>query len=64
MLVTGPTGSGKSTTLASLINEINETRDDHILTIEDPIEFLHSHKKLHRQPARGRRRRAVASRSA
>ena len=45
MLVTGPTGSGKSTTLASIINEINETRDDHILTIEDPIEFLHSHKK-------------------
>ena len=51
---TGPTGSGKSTTLASIINEINETRDDHILTIEDPIEFLHSHKQLHRQPARDR----------
>ena len=45
VLVTGPTGSGKSTTLASIVNEINETRDDHILTIEDPIEFLHSHKK-------------------
>jgi twitching motility protein PilT len=45
VLVTGPTGSGKSTTLASLINEINETRDEHILTIEDPIEFMHSHKK-------------------
>jgi twitching motility protein PilT len=45
VLVTGPTGSGKSTTLASIINEINETRDEHILTIEDPIEFLHSHKK-------------------
>jgi twitching motility protein PilT len=45
VLVTGPTGSGKSTTLASLINEINETRDDHILTIEDPIEFLHRHKR-------------------
>ena len=45
VLVTGPTGSGKSTTLASLINEINETRDEHILTIEDPIEFLHKHKK-------------------
>jgi twitching motility protein PilT len=42
VLVTGPTGSGKSTTLASLINEINETRDEHIITIEDPIEFLHS----------------------
>ena len=45
MLVTGPTGSGKSTTLASMINEINETRDEHIMTIEDPIEFLHRHKK-------------------
>src|SRR4051812_32899197 len=45
VLVTGPTGSGKSTTLASMIDEINETRDDHILTIEDPIEFLHSHKR-------------------
>jgi twitching motility protein PilT len=45
VLVTGPTGSGKSTTLASIVNEINETRDDHILTIEDPIEFLHSHKR-------------------
>jgi twitching motility protein PilT len=45
VLVTGPTGSGKSTSLASLINEINETRDEHILTIEDPIEFLHQHKR-------------------
>jgi twitching motility protein PilT len=45
VLVTGPTGSGKSTTLAALIDEINTTRDDHILTIEDPIEFLHSHKR-------------------
>ena len=45
ILVTGPTGSGKSTTLASIINEINETRDEHIMTIEDPIEFLHRHKK-------------------
>src|SRR5919201_4778762 len=45
VLVTGPTGSGKSTTLASLINEINETRDEHILTIEDPIEFMHQHKR-------------------
>ena len=45
MLVTGPTGSGKSTTLASIINEINETRSEHILTIEDPIEFVHTHKK-------------------
>ena len=45
MLVTGPTGSGKSTTLAAMIDEINETRDEHIITIEDPIEFLHRHKK-------------------
>lgn len=44
-LVTGPTGSGKSTTLASLINFINETCDHHIITIEDPIEFYHYHKK-------------------
>ena len=44
VLVTGPTGSGKSTTLASLIDEINRTRTDHIITIEDPIEFLHDHK--------------------
>lgn len=45
VLVTGPTGSGKSTTLAALINIINETRSCHIITIEDPIEFLHPHKK-------------------
>jgi len=45
VLVTGPTGSGKSTTLAALIDEINRTRPDHILTIEDPIEFLHPHKR-------------------
>jgi twitching motility protein PilT len=44
VLVTGPTGSGKSTTLASLIDVINEQREEHILTIEDPIEFLHQHK--------------------
>jgi twitching motility protein PilT len=44
-LVTGPTGSGKSTTLASMINYINETIDHHIITIEDPIEFYHYHKK-------------------
>ena len=44
-LVTGPTGSGKSTTLASLINYINENVDHHIITIEDPIEFYHYHKK-------------------
>jgi twitching motility protein PilT len=45
VLVTGPTGSGKSTTLASMINRINENRHMHILTIEDPVEFLHTHKK-------------------
>jgi twitching motility protein PilT len=44
VLVTGPTGSGKSTTLAALIDEINRERHDHIVTIEDPIEFLHKHK--------------------
>jgi twitching motility protein PilT len=45
VLVTGPTGSGKSSTLAAVIDQINETRSDHILTIEDPIEFSHKHKK-------------------
>jgi twitching motility protein PilT len=45
VLVTGPTGSGKSTTLAAIIDLINESRAEHIVTIEDPIEFLHAHKK-------------------
>jgi len=45
VLVTGPTGSGKSTTLASMINEINMTRAAHIITLEDPIEYLHKHNK-------------------
>jgi twitching motility protein PilT len=45
VLVTGPTGSGKSTTLAAMIDGINESRAEHIVTIEDPIEFLHRHKK-------------------
>jgi len=45
VLVTGPTGSGKSTTLASIIDLANRTRADHIMTVEDPIEFLHRHKK-------------------
>jgi twitching motility protein PilT len=44
ILVTGPTGSGKSTTLASMIDKINQERHEHIITIEDPIEFLHPHK--------------------
>jgi twitching motility protein PilT len=45
VLVTGPTGSGKSTSLAAVVDEINATREEHIMTIEDPIEFLHGHKK-------------------
>ncbi len=45
VLVTGPTGSGKSTTLAALIDKINRTRAEHIMTVEDPIEYLHPHKK-------------------
>src|SRR5205823_11912793 len=44
VLVTGPTGSGKSTTLAAMIDKINAERHDHILTIEDPIEFVHMNK--------------------
>lgn len=43
ILVTGPTGSGKSTTLAAMIDYINKTKNDHVMTIEDPIEFLHKH---------------------
>ncbi|MDR1789204.1 MAG: type IV pilus twitching motility protein PilT [Opitutaceae bacterium] len=45
ILVTGPTGSGKTTTLASMVNYINETRSGHIITIEDPIEYYHPHKQ-------------------
>jgi twitching motility protein PilT len=45
VLVTGPTGSGKSTTLASIIDKINRTRADHIITVEDPIEYVHTNKK-------------------
>jgi twitching motility protein PilT len=45
ILVTGPTGSGKSTTLASIIDKINNERDGHVVTIEDPIEYIHQHKK-------------------
>jgi twitching motility protein PilT len=45
VLVTGPTGSGKSTTLASLVDVVNSERDVHIMTVEDPIEYLHKHKK-------------------
>jgi twitching motility protein PilT len=45
ILVTGPTGSGKTTTLASMVNLINEERDAHIITVEDPVEYYHNHKK-------------------
>ena len=45
VLVTGSAGSGKSTTLACMVEEINETKEDHIITLEDPLEFLHQHKK-------------------
>src|SRR5262249_56317865 len=44
VLITGPTGSGKSTTLAAMLDKINAERHDHILTIEDPIEYIHQHK--------------------
>lgn len=45
ILVTGPTGSGKSTTLASIVDRINATRSSHILTVEDPVEYVHNHKR-------------------
>ena len=45
VLVTGSAGSGKSTTLACIIDEINKTRNAHVITLEDPIEYLHRHKK-------------------
>src|SRR6201987_1398291 len=45
ILVTGPTGSGKSTTLAAMLDKVNNDRHDHIITVEDPIEYLHGHKK-------------------
>ena len=45
ILVTGPTGSGKSTTLAAIIDYINDTRDVHVLTVEDPVEYVHDHKR-------------------
>ena len=54
VLLTGTTGSGKSTTLAAMIDHINYTTSKHIVTIEDPIEFLHSDKRSVDQPARGR----------
>ena len=54
ILLTGTTGSGKSTTLAAMIDHMNRTMHKHIVTIEDPIEFLHRDKQLDHQPARGR----------
>jgi twitching motility protein PilT len=45
VLVTGPTGSGKSTTLAAMVNHLNENEYGHVLTVEDPIEFVHASKK-------------------
>src|SRR5713101_3535591 len=45
VLVTGPTGSGKSTTLAAMLDKVNSEREEHMITVEDPIEFLHNHKK-------------------
>ena len=52
VLVTGSAGSGKSTTMACLIDRINHTREGHIITLEDPLEYLHRHDPLYRQPAR------------
>ena len=46
VLVTGPTGSGKSTTLAAIINEINKTRTANIITVEDPVEFIHKDQRV------------------
>ncbi len=45
VLITGPTGAGKSTTLAAMVDHMNNTREDHVITIEDPIEFVHDHRK-------------------
>ncbi len=67
VLVTGPTGSGKSTTLAAIIDEANRTRKDHIITIEDPIEFVHQSDKAivnHREVGRHTRSFAAALRGA
>ncbi len=54
VLLTGTTGSGKSTTLAAMIDHMNQTMSKHIVTIEDPIEFVHADKRSVDQPARGR----------
>ncbi len=67
VLVTGPTGCGKSTTLAAIIDEANQTRKDHIITIEDPVEFVHQSKNCivnHREVGRHTRSFAAALRGA
>ena len=51
VLVTGAAGSGKSTTLACVIDRINQTRNAHVITLEDPIEYLHHHPEIRRHPA-------------
>ena len=58
VLVTGPTGSGKSTTLAAMVDYVNDNRPDHIITIEDPIEFVHESKRSFDQSARSSSRHA------
>ena len=55
VLVTGPTGSGKSTTLAAMVDYANMHRKDHIITVEDPIEFVHQSQQSPGQPSRSRR---------
>ena len=67
VLVTGPTGSGKSTTLAAIVDEVNRTRKDHVITIEDPVEFVHQSDKAiinHREVGRHTRSFSVALRGA
>ncbi len=63
LLVVGATGSGKSTTIAAMLDHRNEQMPGHILTLEDPIEFLFKNKKFDRQPARDRQRCRLASAS-
>ena len=61
ILVTGATGSGKTTTLGAMIDYVNRTRTQHIVTIEDPIEILHAGPPLHREPARSGARHEIVS---